>query len=88
MGNPLFDKRFDERVTFSGPVYGTQEWCDWRNTMMVRTDIEWVTDGKGGCYLRDRAEWTAQHTRDLAKAAEKDRRDWAWRQSHPVSEAA
>lgn len=66
-----------------GPRYGTQDWCDWRNSTMERNDIEWALDGKGGAYLRDRADWTAHHTKELARSAEEERRRWIWRHRNP-----
>lgn len=53
--------------------------------MMVRRDIEWVLDGKGGAYLRDREDWSREHRREISKAADKDRADWLWRQQHPIA---
>jgi len=68
---------------YSGPIYGTQEWCDWRNDGMARNDIEWVLDGKGGAYLRDIPAFTEHHTKELARAAEQERRKWIWRHNNP-----
>ena len=65
--------------------YGTQEWCDWRNSTRTRNDLEWVIDGRGGAYLRDVAGWASAHTRTLAQAAEKERHRWIWRHNNPQS---
>lgn len=39
-------------------------------------EIEWYAGQDGRIYLRDRPEWTAQHTAYLARRAERDREDW------------
>jgi hypothetical protein len=59
-----------------------------RNAMMQRMDIEWALDAGGNPYLRDKPEAMSRHTRDLEVKREKERRDFNWRQSHPVQEAA
>jgi hypothetical protein len=71
-------------VTMSGPPYGTQAWCDWRNTMMVRTDIEWVLDGNGGAFIRDKPEWSAKNMREVAQQHESERQKWAHRLRNPI----
>jgi len=84
MTNPLTARRAAARdYEPAGPRYGTQEWCDWRNSVMPRTDIEWAL-GEGGCYLRHRQAWSLNHTRDLERKSEQDRRDWQHRQTYPV----
>jgi len=62
--------------TYTGPTYGTQEWCNWRNATMHRDDIEWALDHTGRAYLRDKPEWSAKHTRDRQAAYQADRERW------------
>lgn len=84
--NPLALRRTEAAntgYTQSGYRYGTQEWADWRNSTMARSDIEWAIDGKGGAYLRDRASWTASRTAELKRANETERARWKWRQANP-----
>lgn len=69
--NPLAARR-STGYQPEGPPYGTQEWCDWRNSIMPRTDIEWMV-GDSGCYLRDRPEWTHRHSEHIARTAEDER---------------
>lgn len=35
----------------SGPSWGTQAWCDWRNSTMLRDDICWRLNRNGTPYL-------------------------------------
>lgn len=83
--NPLQIRRQERPQAVAGPAYGTQEWCDWRNQTMTRTDIEWVLDGRGGAYLRDVPAASAARTRELQANAERDRRDYNHRQRYPVT---
>ena len=71
------------RPVISGHAYGTQAWCDWRNDQMSRNDCEWVLDGRGGCYLRDRNGWTEAHTRQMAEDRERQRERWIDRHRRP-----
>jgi hypothetical protein len=50
---------------------------------MARDDIEWMIDGKGGAYLRDRDGWSANHAKRAERAAEDERRKWIWRHNNP-----
>jgi hypothetical protein len=59
-----------------------QEWCDSRNAMMTRNDIEWAL-GPSGPYLRDKDWYTADHTQALARKAEAERQKWLHRHRFP-----
>jgi hypothetical protein len=59
-----------------------QEWCDRRNAMMVRTDIEWAI-GPTGIYLRDKDWYTADHAQALGRKAEAERQKWLHRHRFP-----
>lgn len=72
--NPLMNVR--PREPYHGVRFGTQEWCDVRNATMHRDDIEWVCDGKGGAFLRDKPEWTRKHTQEMKRAYDDDRARW------------
>lgn len=55
------------------------------NASLSRTDIEWALDDSGNLYLRDKANWTAAHTRSMDDRADRDRQEWQRRQRNPVS---
>jgi hypothetical protein len=82
--NPLALRRTTSFEHFSGPLYGTPEWCDWRNNTMERQDIEWTTDGKGGAFLRHRQDYSVALTRELETKAERDRQAFNHRQRYPA----
>lgn len=64
--------------------YGTQAWCDWRNSQMQRRDVEWVIDGRGGCYLRDHPGWAESHGRALKAKQEDEQRRYMRAMRNPV----
>lgn len=84
-GNRLINRReeFD-----APPTISAQQWCDQRNASMHRDDIEWFVTHDGQTALRDRADWQAKRTREMAIAAESERRQFNHRQNYPVQEAA
>lgn len=83
--NPLARRRAEPDAYDAPPAMSAQQWCDQRNASMHRDDIEWFVTHDGQTALRDRADWQAAHTRDLARKAEADRRDWMHRQNYPVT---
>ena len=52
--------------------------CDAYNARLSesRKDIEWSVNQSGGLYLRDKDEWSSQHTNDLDLAYRQDREWW------------
>lgn len=60
-------------------------WAADRNRTMNRGDIEWFVAPSGELMLRDKPSWQAKRTNELARNAERDRRDWMHRQNFPVT---
>ena len=75
MANPLRTTRDDPR--YARPVAATpQEEAAARNARISRDDIEWAVNAQGQIFLQYRADWTRQHTIELARKAEHDRQQW------------
>lgn len=82
--NPLATRRQHQVAEHHSPAMSAQAWCDHRNSMMARNDIEWAVDSSGHPALRDRASWQAARTKEMARQAEYDRRQYAHRLTHPI----
>ena len=82
MANPLRLHQGGGSGHTGGPPAGTQQWCDWRNSVMVRNDIEWIM-GSNGPLLTSRAGYAESLTKQLADRAEDDRQKWIHRHNHP-----
>ena len=74
MTNPLMERR--PSPGYGRPAYGSQEWCNWRNAVMDRREVEWALNESGQPYLRYTDAFTARNSRDMADRAERDRQAW------------
>lgn len=81
-GNRLIERR--DRVE-APPAMSAQQWCDMRNSNMPRDDIEWFVTPDGQTALRDRADWQAKRTKEMAIAAESERRQFNHRTRYPAT---
>jgi len=50
--------------------------CAERNARISRDDIEWAVSSTGDLYLRDKPEWVARRTAEIAQQQDKERRIW------------
>lgn len=50
--------------------------CAQRNAACTRDDVEWAVSSTGDLYLRDRPEWVARRTAEIAQQQDKERRIW------------
>lgn len=83
--NPLARCREAPDAYAPPPAMSAQQWCDQRNASMPRHDIEWFVTHDDQTALRDKISWQAGHTKQLARKAEVERRDWIHRQNYPVT---
>ncbi len=80
----IADERDRRPVMIEGGRDGSyaQALADQRNAQLTRDDIEWFVAPNGEVLLRDKPHWTARRTRELADAAERDRRQFNHRQAY------